>query len=55
MRKFKVNMENPPHPLFALLDLPMQFDVTEEEFDAIANLEPGEQMLAGEYTFLRIE
>jgi hypothetical protein len=48
-------MVNPPDEPFTWLDLPLAFDVTDEEFDKIADLKLAEQVIAGGYTFLRVE
>lgn len=53
MRKFKLDL--PGDELFVLLDLPLLIDCSEEEFDKIADMKPGEQMAAGSYTVERVE
>lgn len=56
MRKFKItDLANPPHDLFTLLDLPLQIEMMDEEFDAIADMTVGQELDIAEYHFVRVE
>ena len=55
MRRFKIPDFPDPDETFVLADLPLNLDMTDEEFDALADLAVGSEGKAGSYVVVRVE
>jgi hypothetical protein len=54
-RRWIVGVASPPDEPFTLLDLPLAVEMMDNEFDQIVDMTVGEELVVGEYTFLRVE